>query len=70
MHARVASYLYSAPWPVSYRDFVVVASEAIRDNGLFIAGAHSVEHEDFPATEHVRGTIYSSGFVIKPLPTT
>eukprot|EP00008_Paramoeba_atlantica_P008432 CAMPEP_0201484346 /NCGR_PEP_ID=MMETSP0151_2-20130828/8536_1 /ASSEMBLY_ACC=CAM_ASM_000257 /TAXON_ID=200890 /ORGANISM="Paramoeba atlantica, Strain 621/1 / CCAP 1560/9" /LENGTH=362 /DNA_ID=CAMNT_0047867977 /DNA_START=123 /DNA_END=1211 /DNA_ORIENTATION=- len=70
VHARVASYLYSAPWPVSYRDFVVVASEAIRDNGLFIAGAHSVEHEDFPATEHVRGTIYSSGFVIKPLPTT
>jgi hypothetical protein len=69
--SRVVYNIYSAPWPVSYRDFVAVASEALRDDGLFVAGVHSIEHEDYPPkTEYVRGTIYSSGFVIKPLPPT
>jgi hypothetical protein len=68
--ARLAYYVYSAPWPVSYRDFIVVSSESIRENGLYIAGAHSVDNPDFPASEYVRGTIYSSGFVVKPIPST
>eukprot|EP00211_Chloroparvula_japonica_P005931 CAMPEP_0119143776 /NCGR_PEP_ID=MMETSP1310-20130426/34820_1 /TAXON_ID=464262 /ORGANISM="Genus nov. species nov., Strain RCC2339" /LENGTH=357 /DNA_ID=CAMNT_0007135439 /DNA_START=84 /DNA_END=1157 /DNA_ORIENTATION=+ len=67
--ARAAYNLYTAPWPVSWRDFFVIGSESIREGGLFVAGVHSVEDDEFPPQEgYVRGTIYSSGFVIKPLP--
>jgi hypothetical protein len=68
--ARLVTNVYSAPWPVSYRDFVCIASEAIREGGLFLAGIHSIEHKEFPDKDgYVRGTIYSSGFVIKPIDT-
>jgi hypothetical protein len=67
--SRVSYNVYSAPWPVSYRDFLVLSSEDIRDDGTLLCGVHSVEHADYPAKDgYVRGTIYSSGFVIKPLP--
>uniref|UniRef100_A0A7S4U807 START domain-containing protein n=1 Tax=Paramoeba aestuarina TaxID=180227 RepID=A0A7S4U807_9EUKA len=66
--ARLVTNVYSAPWPVSYRDFVCIASEALREDGLFLAGIHSIEHDEFPDRDgFVRGIIYSSGFVIKPI---
>jgi len=64
---RLVTNEYSAPWPVSNRDFVSLGSEALRPDGTFVTGLHSVEREDLPEQSgFVRGVLHNSGFVLRP----
>jgi hypothetical protein len=66
---RLVYYKFSAPWPVSSRDFVVCAGEKITDDGTVMSVVHSVTREEFPEVkDFVRGFLSYSGFVVKPLP--
>jgi hypothetical protein len=66
---RVAYYKFKAPWPVTSRDFVVLAGETLDDDGLFLSVVNSIEIPELPEQEgFVRGQLRCSGFVIRPLP--
>ncbi|KAL6046317.1 START domain containing protein [Balamuthia mandrillaris] len=66
---RVTYYKFKAPWPVTNRDFVVIAGETLDDDGVFVSVVNSIETPDIPEQEgFVRGELRCSGFVIKPLP--
>jgi len=65
---RVVYYSFKAPWPVTSRDFYVVAGEKITDDGIVISAVNSVVRPDCPEREgYVRAQLKTSGFVIKPL---
>jgi hypothetical protein len=65
---RVCNYKFSAPWPVTARDFVIIAGEKITDDGAFVTVVNSIERDDIPVDDSfVRGVLKSSGFVIRPL---
>jgi len=65
---RLVYYKFSAPWPVTSRDFVVCAGEKLLEDGTYLSVVHSVEREEFPDIEgFVRGYLSYSGFVVKPI---
>jgi hypothetical protein len=65
---RVVYYSFKAPWPVTSRDFYVVAGEKITDDGIVISAVNSVKRADCPERQgYVRAELKTSGFVIKPL---
>jgi len=65
---RVVYYSFKAPWPVTSRDFFVLAGEKITDDGIVISAVNSVVRPDCPEREgYVRAQLKASGFVIKPL---
>jgi hypothetical protein len=67
-NVRVVYYSFKAPWPVTSRDFYVVAGEKITEDGIVISAVNSVEREDCPVKDgYVRAKLKASGFVIKPL---
>jgi len=65
---RVVYYSFKAPWPVTGRDFFVLAGEKITDDGIVISAVNSVLRSDCPERSgYVRAQLKASGFVIKPL---
>lgn len=65
---RVVYYAFSAPWPVSARDFICIAGESIDDSGIVVSAVKSIKRDDVPEKEgRVRGTLGPTGFVIKPI---
>jgi hypothetical protein len=65
---RVTYYAFKAPWPVTSRDFVVLAGEELTEDGLFVSVVNSIEREDVPEQDgFVRAILKSTGFVVKPL---
>jgi len=65
---RVVYYSFKSPWPVTNRDFYVVAGEKITDDGIVVSAVNSVVRPDCPEREgYVRAQLKSSGFIIKPL---
>jgi len=65
---RVVYYSFKAPWPVTSRDFFVVAGEKITDDGVVVSAVNSVVRADCPEREgYVRGKLKTSGFIVKPL---
>eukprot|EP01089_Gocevia_fonbrunei_P018888 TRINITY_DN64_c0_g1_i1.p1 TRINITY_DN64_c0_g1~~TRINITY_DN64_c0_g1_i1.p1 ORF type:complete len:357 (-),score=101.81 TRINITY_DN64_c0_g1_i1:41-1111(-) len=65
---RVVYYSFSAPWPVTSRDFVTVAGEFMEEDGSVVSAVNSIQRDDMPDKEgFVRGHLSPTGFVVKPL---
>jgi len=81
---RLSHFKFKTPWPVSPRDFVFLGGETLvtreeidaeskktRKVGIVLMCAKSVNLEDQKETPgFVRGELSSSGYIIKPLPST
>jgi len=67
---RCVYYSFQSPaFPVSNRDFCVVAGERLTEDGIFVSAVNSIERDDVPEESgFVRGVLSPSGFVITPLP--
>eukprot|EP01088_Endostelium_zonatum_P012146 TRINITY_DN26324_c0_g1_i1.p1 TRINITY_DN26324_c0_g1~~TRINITY_DN26324_c0_g1_i1.p1 ORF type:complete len:368 (+),score=68.07 TRINITY_DN26324_c0_g1_i1:31-1104(+) len=66
---RVCYYSFSAPWPVSPRDFMTLAGEKMMEDGSVCSAVRSIVKEDLPEVSgFVRGTLHpGTGFVLKSL---
>jgi len=67
---RVVYYAFSAPWPVSSRDFCCIAGESIDSDGIVVSAVKSIKRDDVPErgdVGYVRGILGPTGFVLKPI---
>jgi hypothetical protein len=64
---RILYNKFSAPWPVSNRDFVF-AVKHFEINGKTVFAGKSIELAEMPPNgKAVRGTMHASGFIVEPL---
>lgn len=66
--ASVVYMSFSAPFPISHRDFCNLRAYKIEDDGTYVTTATSTTHPDVPSEVrgHVRGQLIIDGFWMTP----
>lgn len=64
---RVAHFVYKGVWPVSSRDFVLLSSWYIKDDGAIYIVTNSIEHAKLPPTKSsIRASMLTAGYKLRP----